>query len=597
MDVFLGNVSRIRRVIARATLAVFFAVVLLPPQPAAAQASVFQQYVERVDVVHGPDVPRAIGGIPNGYAYYIAGEICLAISPTGACTESEMQLEAYQAGTERIWGASLKASGPFASATALAVQTNSSDEDTIYITGWGQTNTGTYEFLTVKYNAAGTRQWIVSFPLGSSLGPSGIGVDTAGNVYVTGLSSTGPNTGNIETISYDTNGKVRWKTELGESYLNVPAGLVVSPFGVYVTGTISYPDGSRAEGITVMYDLNTGNILAKDFVTSSDADPRYYNTAIFLDSAQNYVYVAGHGTKNVSGTLPPSHEYAIEFDRGTLTRLWMANYQTPGTANGGGDSPTALVADNLGNAYTTGSVFYSGGTSDISTVKLNSSGVVWQRLYNGSGTGNDRGVAITANAGGNCNPECDIWVTGQSTSPTGNGLDYATFLYLQDGTQEWVARYNGPGNGDDVPTGIWWAPTVINGAIVTGSSTGAGTGLDWTTVGYRQDALQPTPASLTFGPQAVGTSSAPRTVTITNTNPYANEAPQSFSFALPSSDFQLTNDTCVNYPPPPLQPGQSCTVTVIFAPQSAGTKNAQLQLFEMDNGTPSIAVPLTGTAQ
>jgi hypothetical protein len=602
MRVLLGRGSiDISRKSAMYVFVALTAVALVLPKPASAQASVSQQYVERIDVAHGPDVPRAIAGNPSAGVYYVAGDDCLSVSSAGACTASEMLIEAFHDGTDRIWGASLKAPGGFASATGVAVQTSSQGVDTIYVTGWGQTNSGsagtpTYEFLTMKYNAAGVRQWIASFPLGSSVGPAGIGVDTAGNVYITGLSSTGTNTGNIQTISYDPDGNVRWKTELGESYLNIPAGLVVSPFGVYVTGTISYPDGSRAEGITVMYDLNSGSILAKDFVTSSDADPRYYNTAIFLDTYQQYVYVAGHGTHNVSGTLPPSHEYAIEFNRGTLARLWMTNYQTPGTPNGGGDSPVSLVADNLGNAYTTGSVFYSDGQSDISTVKLGGSGFEWQRLYNGTGTGNDRGVAITANAGGNCSPECDIWVTGQSTSPSGFGLDYATFLYMQDGTQKWVARYNGPGNGDDAPTGIFWTPSVISGVVVTGSSTGSGTGLDWATVGYREDALQPSPTSLTFGTQAVGTSSVAQIVTITNTNDFANEAPQSFFFTLPSNDFQFSDLTCVNNPPPPLGPGQSCTVSVTFVPQMAGAKSAQLEIWE-NTGNPSILVPLSGIAQ
>jgi hypothetical protein len=40
-------------------------------------------------------------------------------------------------------------------------------------------------------------------------------------------------------------------------------------------------------------------------------------------------------------------------------------------------------------------------------------------------------------------------VTGGSLG-SGSGSDYATLKYSSTGSQTWVARYNGPANGDDV---------------------------------------------------------------------------------------------------------------------------------------------------
>src|SRR6267143_326557 len=66
----------------------------------------------------------------------------------------------------------------------------------------------------------------------------------------------------------------------------------------------------------------------------------------------------------------------------------------------------------------------------------------WVARYNGPGNGSDEAHAIAIDSAGN------IYVTGGSDgSDTGN--DYATVKYDSSGQEQWVARYNGPGNGSD----------------------------------------------------------------------------------------------------------------------------------------------------
>jgi hypothetical protein len=49
--------------------------------------------------------------------------------------------------------------------------------------------------------------------------------------------------------------------------------------------------------------------------------------------------------------------------------------------------------------------------------------------------------------------EGNVYVTGNSEGP-GTDYDYATIKYNSSGVQQWVMRYNGPGNDFDAPQGI-----------------------------------------------------------------------------------------------------------------------------------------------
>jgi hypothetical protein len=97
-------------------------------------------------------------------------------------------------------------------------------------------------------------------------------------------------------------------------------------------------------------------------------------------------------------------------------------------------------------------------------------------------------------------------------------------------------------------------------------------------------------ASLTFGPQLVGTESAPQTITLTNTG---NATLNGIFFGMLANYepiFPLTS-TCG----PALSPGASCTFTVAFKPASTGTTATALTVGN-NSGLPFQQVSLSGTS-
>jgi hypothetical protein len=98
-----------------------------------------------------------------------------------------------------------------------------------------------------------------------------------------------------------------------------------------------------------------------------------------------------------------------------------------------------------------------------------------------------------------------------------------------------------------------------------------------------------TPPSLTFGSQAVGTTSPPQTITVANTGDasmFINSA------AVPNTlDFTVVSDGCSGLT---LPAGTSCDMSITFNPSATGTRTATLTVTDNAPGSPQTA-PLTGT--
>ena len=162
--------------------------------------------------------------------------------------------------------------------------------------------------------------------------------------------------------------------------------------------------------------------------------------AMTIDKSGN-VYVTGW-----SGILYGYHDCTTIKYNSAGQQQWVARYNGPASSD---DYATAIAIDGSGNVYVTGTSSIDAGSNyDYLTVKYNSGGQEqWVAGYDGPGNALDFAFAIAVDSSGN------VYVTGESYG-LDSAYDYATIKYNSTGHEQWVARYNGPANYDDVAEAI-----------------------------------------------------------------------------------------------------------------------------------------------
>lgn len=148
-------------------------------------------------------------------------------------------------------------------------------------------------------------------------------------------------------------------------------------------------------------------------------------------------------------------------------------------------------------------------------------------------------------------------------------------------------------SGDSCTVDVWYRPATVGTKSATLTADwGAGTSkatLDASAVEDSNPFVNADLPSIDFGAVTVG-QSASRTLHFQNYGA-ATSPPITFLMSgINPGEFSLTNDSCTNAV---LSNGDSCAVTVVFAPQSTGTKHADLGVQVRDGGDPK----LTGVGQ
>ena len=322
--------------------------------------------------------------------------------------------------------------------------------------------------LTVKYDGTGKRLWLATYdgPVGGPDRAAGISVDAEGNIYVVGSTtiekgySQEPGKAAVVIMKYDGSGNQLWvATHEGTVGGGWGKGAMTmdDAGNVYLTGGTKGTEGYDVF-FTVKYDTDGHHLWDSSFSWSEPGDA--VGVAIALDKQGN-VYATG-STSNTSTAQPEEFKSAIITIKYSSSgeELWTAEYDS-GVLGFHGVSGIAI--DSLGDVCVTGD---TGRTAeDYVTIKYDSDGKqLWAAQYNGPDDNRDETNAICLDSLDN------VYITGSGTSE--NSDDYATVKYDKDGNEVWVARYDGPGHGSDIPYAI--AVDSSGNSYITGQSYYAG---------------------------------------------------------------------------------------------------------------------------
>ena len=441
-----------------------------------------------------------------------------------------------------------------------------------------------------------------------------------------------------------------YSTYLGGSTANEVNGIVLDNSGnAYVTGYTRATNFPVTAGVFQPTCASCKSALVDSFITkiNSSGSALVYSSylggnnadvgyAVALDSSED-VYITGY----TYSTNFPTTKGAFQTTSGANTAVFVTEVNPTGTAKvystylGGSATgtnacaacATTIAVDAAGEAYvagltwetnfptTTGAfqVTFAGGFHDAFVTKLNStgSGLIYSTYIGGSG--DDGATSIVLDSSGTAYVKGN---TFSSNFPTTPGAYSRTYIGGTD-SEAFVAMVNTTGTGLDYST-------YLGGA--SGSEYGGATNMialdnlvppDIFVTGYSnsakfpttEGAFQPTLAGdydafvvkfapspnvglsgpLNFGNQNEGTTSAPMTITVTNTGNSTLSVSTVAITGANASDFKQTN-TCTTTQ---VAPQSTCAINVTFTPSITGTENATITLSDNAPDSPE-STTLTG---
>ena len=362
---------------------------------------------------------------------------------------------------------------------------------------------GNSDAFVTKLNATGSALVYSTYLGGSDIDSgSGIAVDSSGNAYVTGgTTSTNFPKVNAFQSSYGgvgggccfgdafvtklnaTGSALVFSTYLGGSGGDAGVGIAVDSSGnAYVTGSTTSTNFPTANAFQAVFGggapANGGDaFLAKinaagsalvysTYLGGSDVDGP---NGIAVDSSGN-AYVTG---LTLSNNFPTANALQLGGGSAFVTKLNAAGsalvYSTHLGGSGILDQGAGIAVDSSGNAYVTGITFYSnfptvnafqatyGGNGDVFLIKLDPAGssLAYSTYLGGSGADYSYGIAVDSSG--------NAYVTGFTQSnnfPTANAFQPA----LNGSADAFVTKF------PSVTTGALPPPQLTQGGVVNGAS-------------------------------------------------------------------------------------------------------------------------------
>jgi hypothetical protein len=232
------------------------------------------------------------------------------------------------------------------------------------------------DYVTVKYDSTGTQQWLAAYtgPVDWDA-PEDVATDAAGNVYVAGSSVGSASSWDFLTIKYDSTGETLWTLRYdgpanGDDEARAVG--VDSAGNAYVTGSVTVATG-HPNCATIKYAPDGQQLWVALFGGPIANYGR--SSAVALDGCGG-VYVCG-----VSAFSAGAYgDYAtVKYNAATGDTVWVKGYNGPGSDV---DLAQTIAVDPSGCVYVTGESYGGSGTAmDIATIKYVQNGGVAEESH------------------------------------------------------------------------------------------------------------------------------------------------------------------------------------------------------------------------
>jgi hypothetical protein len=320
-------------------------------------------------------------------------------------------------------------------ATAIATAIACDSTGNVFILGYTSVNESQsdvssrdLDYVTLAYSNKGELLW-ANYYSGTGLldNPGGIAVNTAGDVFVTGVSdNSGVNTSyDLATIKYSGAGVPIWTNRFPNVATDVSGRLDGSHIAVDKDGTVFVTGGAAI----VAYS-SAGSML---WTNSSPVG----KTSVSNKPGAGLLAVDNYGKVFVSSGLSTLALSALSGEP-----LWTNRY-TDKTYN----SSSAIAVDDSGNVVVTGASYESENVpADYLTLAYSNSGMpLWTNRYDGPAPNEDSPFGLAIDSRGNA------FVTGGSWKARRSGAEaIVTLAYSPFGAPLWTNRFNGkPSDSDE----------------------------------------------------------------------------------------------------------------------------------------------------
>ncbi|PYV26998.1 MAG: hypothetical protein DMG27_05145, partial [Acidobacteria bacterium] len=564
------------------------------------------------------DFPTTAGAFKTAYGGN--GDAFLAkLSPDG----SSLAYSTYLGGSglDEARGIALDSSGNI----YIAGQTFSTDFP--MLSALQTANKGNQDAFVAEFSASGSL--VYSTYLGGSGNDlaNGIAVDALGDAYVTGYTNSAdfpvsnapqatckscPNIDDAFVAEIGANGSgIVYSTYLGGSGNDQGTGIAVDAQGnAYVTGFTLSSDFPATVGAYQLSLLGS----ADAFVTKVSANGSTLGYSTYLGKAK-YSYGQAiavlNGNAYVTGVTAANSNFPLinptqPTRTGSPPDAFVTELNAAGsslyfsTCLGGGnfDEATAIAVDPQANVYIAGQTkstnfpsmnpfqaVYGGADSDSFITKI---------LFATTATLSPTPLAFSNQQVGTGSAARTLTLSNTGTSPltimslTISGSNSGDFSQTNN-CGSTVAQ------GANCAINVTFTPTASgarSGAVtITDNASGSPQIANLTGAGIAP-AVSLTPASVSFGNQQVGATSAAQAVTLTNTGTAALSITSIAVTGANSGDFAQTNTCPVS--PATLAANGACTISVTFTPAASGARSGALTITDNASDSPE-AVSLTGT--